>query len=149
VGRKRVVLTLEEIAARKQKYWGPERNAKRRAKYAEDATHRASIIQQVRESYRAKRRQEGRTVREEDCRENIKALPYLGEIREVTAPDGQKFLALTLTVDELANALNRSPQVLYRWMGDGLLPEPLVAARNSRNREQRVYLAPEVGARRP
>jgi hypothetical protein len=49
-------------------------------------------------------------------------------------------------MDEVAVALCRNQQVLYRWVKADLLPPPGFEALNFRNRWQDVYTVPEVRA---
>lgn len=53
---------------------------------------------------------------------------------------------LTFTCDDLARAVSRNPQVIYRWMQAELLPPPIYKAKNHRNRWQEVYTVTEVRA---
>lgn len=131
---------------KKKRWWGPERNAERRKKYREDAEHRENIRKQVREHYVATRLAQGLEVRDDDCRENIGLLSDLGEEREVTLSTGEVVDMLTFTTEELAQAFDRSQQVLYRWVAAGLLPRPAVLAATPSNRNQPVYTHEEAEA---
>lgn len=146
MGRKRKILTPEEQEERKQRWWGADRNARRRERYQQDKQYREKTIQQVREGYRRNRAEDGLDVREDDCIESLPKLPQIGQIREVRITDEQTVRLLTFTVDEVAVALTRNQQVLYRWIKADLLPPPAFEARNFRNRWQAVYTVPEVRA---
>jgi hypothetical protein len=146
MGRKRVELTAEQIEERKQRYWGPERNAQRRERYMTDPAYRENVIQQVRENYRRQREEQGLPVRNEDCRENLGLIPEIAETREIVLPDGRAETRLTLTVDELADVLSRNTQVVYRWMNGGMFPRPAFTAVLHKGRKQGVYLAEEAAA---
>lgn len=145
MGRKRVVLTEEQKAARKAKYWGPDRNAKRRQKYAEDKEHREALIAREREKYRKTREEQGQSVRSEDCRENIGALKHLGALRVARFPDGSEVYTNTLTLEEFGKAIGRDVQVLYRWMGEEMFPRPTLLSRIG-NRDQAVFTETETTA---
>lgn len=144
MGRKKRVLTEAEVEERKQRWWGPERNARRRERYQKDGSYREKAIQQVRESYRRARLNEGLEVREDDCRKNIGLLPQIGQVREVRIDDERRVRRLTFTLDELAQAMCRNTQVVYRWIMTDMLPAPMFEARNQRNRWQSIYLEDEV-----
>jgi len=146
MGRKKKVLSPEELEARKTKWWGPERNARRRERYQKDAEYRAKAIQQARDLYKRERLAEGSEAREEDCRINIPDLPQIGVVRELRVDDEHSVRMLTFTCDDLARAVSRNPQVIYRWMQAELLPTPIYKAKNHRNRWQEVYTVAEVRA---
>lgn len=146
MGRKKRVLTEAEVEERKRRWWGPERNARRRDRYQSDESYREKAIQQVRESYRRARISEGLPVREDDCRKNISLLPQIGQVRDVRIDDDHRVRRLTFTLDELAQSMCRNTQVVYRWIMTGMLPSPMFEARNQRNRWQSVYLEDEVTA---
>lgn len=122
-------MTDQLTEEKKRRYWGPERNAARRKRYQTDAAYRDDVRKQVRESYVARRQQQGLEVREGDCRENVELLPDIGEERLVTLTTGEEVDMLTFTTEELAKALDRSQQVLYRWFGADLFPRPVVLAK--------------------
>lgn len=145
MGRAKKELTPEELEARKLRYWGPERNAQRRERYRQSKEYREKAIQLGRETYRKVREAQGLQVRLEDCREQLPRLGEIGVTRAVLSPDGPVPL-LTFSVDELAVALSRNPQVLYRWMAAGMLPRPVVRAVNDRKRVNAVFLEAEVRA---
>ena len=145
MGRKKVVLTEEQKAARKAKYWGPDRNAKRRQKYAEDKDHREALIAKEREKYRKSREEQGQSVRSEDCRENIGALKHLGALRVARFPDGSEVYRDTVTLEEFGKAIGRDVQVLYRWMGEEMFPRPTLVSRIG-NRDQAVFTDAEATA---
>lgn len=132
--------------ARKAKYWGPERNLRRRERYKADSDHRAHIIAQVQASYRKTRAERGLPVRMDDCRTNLERLPEVAHIRETQLPSGRSQDLLTLTIEELATLLDRNVQLLYRWMNADLLPEPVFFIAGYRGRMQGVYLAEEARA---
>lgn len=148
--RRKQPLTSEEIEKRKQLWWGPTRNARRRERYASDQAYREKAIKQVRETYRRTREAEGASVRQEDCRENLPKLFELGRVRTIRV-SGQQVKdnapkKLTFTLEELAKTLGRNTQVLYRWLSDDMIPAPLYEALNERNRWQGVYTEDEVTA---
>lgn len=146
MGRRKIELTPEQIAERKQRWWGPEHNARRREKYSSDPEYRHKTIQGVRARYLKDRESQGAEVRRDNCLDNLAALPTLGQIRELKNHEGGTTLALTFTKEEMAAALSRHPQVFYRWLQADLLPAPAHEARNPRNRWQAIYTEPEVQA---
>jgi hypothetical protein len=81
MGRRKVELTSGEIEERKRRWWGEERNARRRARYASDPTYRESAIQQVKEAYRRERTRAGKSVRQDNCGVNLDRLVDRGRVR--------------------------------------------------------------------
>ena len=82
----------------------------------------------------------------EDCRKNLPLLEATAQVRAIEQNGVSLGSVKTVTSDELAQALNRDPQVLYRWMGKGMLPRPVFEARNDRNRLQAVFTLDEARA---
>lgn len=80
----------------------------------------------------------------------LPTLPQLGQVRQIRVSGqdvkGRVVKKLTFTLDELATALGRNTQVLYRWLSDDMFPAPLYEALNARNRWQGVYTEDEVRA---
>jgi hypothetical protein len=146
MARKRVVLTPAQIEERKRLYWGPERNAERRRRYREDPAYRAAVQQQVKESYRRARLEAGLPVRDADCRQNIDDLDNIGTERPLRLTNGETVDALTFTTEEMAKALGRNQQVLYRWYAADMFPRPAVLAETPTNRNQPVYTHDEAVA---
>lgn len=138
--------TPEQIAERKARWWGAERNAGRRARYRADSEYRDNAIRQVRASYSRSREAAGLPVRQDDCRENLPLLADIGQVRLVRGVGGNDTRGLCLTTDEMAKALGRNTQVVYRWITEGMLPGPVLVALNGRNRWQAVYNETEVRA---
>jgi hypothetical protein len=139
-------LTPEEMLARKHRWWGAERNARRRERYRQDREYREKTIQTVRSAYWRTRVEEGAPVRQDDCRANLESLNLIGQVRELRAGAQPMVQALTFTMDEAGEALTRNAQVLYRWIMADMLPGPVYEARNHRNRWQAVYTEPELRA---
>jgi hypothetical protein len=130
----------------KKEYWGEERNARRRKRYADDPQYRADVLQRARQTQFQKRREAGMEVREdEDCRDNLGKLGSF-EKRAIHLGETEFGTDRAVTAEDLAMLLNRNPQVLYRWMGTGMLPRPLFEIYNDRNRKQAVYLNDEARA---
>jgi hypothetical protein len=133
--------------SKKDQYWGEERNARRRQRYQEDPAYRQGVLQRARQAQFGTRRAAGFEVSEgEDCRRNIPMLDAAAQTRDIEQDGVALGSAKAVTVDELAQALNRDPQVLYRWMGKGMLPRPVFEARNGRNRLQAVFTLAEARA---
>lgn len=143
MGRKKIELTSEQIQERKQRWWGPERNARRRARYQQDCLFRERTIQTVRGSYRRQKEEHGVTVRQNDCRANLARLHEIGQLRTCSTSSDK---VLTFTIDEIAIALFRNTQVLYRWISSGMVPAPAAEALNGRNRWQTIYTQAEARA---
>jgi hypothetical protein len=146
MGRRKLEYTPEQIMERKQRWWGPDRNARRRERYRQDAQFRAQTVQKVRDKYRKEREDAGAAVRQDDCRTNLDRLHLIGQERELHAGGQPAVQALTFTVDELGEALTRNAQVLYRWISSGMFPTPAFKALNARNRWQAVYTEAEARA---
>jgi gamma-glutamylcyclotransferase (GGCT)/AIG2-like uncharacterized protein YtfP len=141
-GRKRVTPTPAETAERKRRWWGPERNERRRQRYATDESYRQAAIAQVASSYRKKREATGRSPQRRDTQKHLAEIETFASRRFMSGASEQA--ALTLTVEELARFLDRHPQVVRRWISKGLIPPPVATALNSRNRLQRVYTLREA-----
>lgn len=146
MGRNRVILTEAELQARKEKYWGVDRNARRQERYHTDEAYRLVARQHVRNAYRNRRAEEGETVKNDDCRESISKLAEIATERPVYA-SGTATPMLTLTIDEMSVALIRQQSVLYRWINTGLFPTPMIPAFNkAARRMQMVYSVEEAVA---
>ena len=131
--------------SKKDRYWGEERNARRRQRYQDDPTYRAEVLQRARQTQFDTRRAAGFEVSEgEDCRRNLPMLEASAQTRDIEQNGVARGSAKTVTTDELAQALNRDLQVLYRWMAKGMLPRPAFEARNARNRLQAVFTLAEA-----
>lgn len=142
MGRKRKELTPAELEERKQRWWGEERNARRRLRYREDAEYRALTIQQVRLSYHekcARTSKKGR-ISSQPVRSDL--LKQIGQKRLLQG--GKQNFVFTFTIEEVASVLERDAQVIYRWLKSGLLPSPECRALNERNRWQNVYTLGEI-----
>jgi hypothetical protein len=147
MGRKRVVHSPEELEQRRDRYWGDVRNDRRRARYHSDPQYRSAVRQQTRETYRRLREAAGSQVRDDDCSVNIAKLDEIGTARLVHNHRGEPVYPLTtLTVEEMATALNRNQQVLYRWFSNDMFPRPTVRADTHNKRHQMVYTASEAKA---
>jgi len=146
MGRKCMIRTAAEMEALKKRYWGPERNAARRARYHSDQTYRMNAIQQVRESARRAREEAGVDGRAEAYASNLANLASFGQVRQVHLGDNAWMAMLALTWGEFSTALGRNAQVIKRWVRAGMMPGPAVEARNARNRREPVYMLDEARA---
>lgn len=146
MGRPKAELTPEQIAERKQRWWGEERNARRRARYHEDAEYREKTIKAVKTRYRVVRQEQGVEVRDDDASENLAELRMIGQEREVRLREDRIVQELTFTVEEIAKAVDRNPQVIYRWLQNGMLPKAVYEGRNMRNRWHTLYTVHEARA---
>jgi hypothetical protein len=101
-------------------------------------------LQRARTTQFETRRAQGLDVREgENCIASLARLPGF-EQREFTLNGQVVGTGIVVTAEELASLLSRDPQVLYRWMGKGMLPRPVFEAKNERNRAQSVYSGGEA-----
>ena len=137
---------MSDVEDKARRYWGPERNEARRKRYKDDPEYRNKIREQVRDTYRRQRMEQGLPVRTSDCRENIGDLDMIGEERMVVLKSGEEVDMLTFTVAELAKALERSQQVMYRWFTADQFPRPVVQAMVPTNHQQPVYSFEEAKA---
>lgn len=126
MGRHKVYKTPEEIAAQ-QAIYAERHNAKRRAKYREDADYRAIQRRLARET---RRRLSGKT--EQQCREKadqcsaaMRDLRRIGARRQVYVSGEVIGSDVTLTIPEMAKALGlRSAIAVREWIADGRFPSP-------------------------
>ncbi|MFP3433580.1 hypothetical protein SB781_27750 [Paraburkholderia sp. SIMBA_061] len=133
--------------SKKEQYWGEAHNKRRRERYQNDPAYRAEVLQRARQTQFESRRASGFEVREgEDCRRNLPMLDALAKKRGIEQNGVTIGSAKMITSDQLAQVLGRDLQVLYRWMHGGMLPRPLVEARNERNRLQSYYTLDEARA---
>lgn len=141
MGRHKEPRDEDKIEDQKSRWWGEERNKRRRERYHSDPNYREQRRQQARESYR--RRNSARV--DEDCRENLGRLKEVGEYRTVQlAPGAEEQVLLTFNTKELAGLLNRNTNILYRWQSSGVLPKPVVPNRDFGGIP--VFTEPEVRA---
>lgn len=152
MGRRQVELTEEQLKDQKERWFGEERNSRRRAAYANRPEVRTNLIAASRRSYRAKREADGASVRQdEDCRDRLPELASYGQMRDVTL-DGKIVMVRTFRAEEFAQVVGRSLNVVYRWFSRGLAPKPVLrcghAYRDERGRimPAMVYVAAEVEA---
>ncbi len=106
------------------KWWGPDRNTRRRNRYADDKDYRQQAVQSTRDSYR--RRHGGNLMGQEDCRRNIANLSAIGQVRRVVLPSGLTKRMLTFSPQECADVVGRNIHVIYRWWTKELLPTPVL-----------------------
>lgn len=94
------------------------RNAKRRKLYAEDPEVRRKAIESTRGTYRAVN---GGLMDPSTCLDNLDDLGSYGTKRLLRR---EKRVRVTFSIGELAIALNRRPEVVYRWVRSKILPQP-------------------------
>lgn len=109
-------------AERKQKYWGEERNARRREQYATDPERAEAIRQQRRESYA---RRTGK-VPAKTCLGNVGKVPSAGTVMAVHVGKGPFVIGRVFTQTDVAEMLDRQPQVIYRWHQREIFPSPVL-----------------------
>lgn len=95
-----------------------ERNALRRKRYAEDPEVRQRAIESTRETYRVAN---GGLIDPTTCLGNLEDLEKFGTKRRLA---GGKKSRTTFSIGELARAMNRRPEVVYRWVRSNMLPHP-------------------------
>jgi hypothetical protein len=147
-GRKPLNLTPEQKAERKQRWWGPERNLRRRARYRHDPEYREQVLGYVR------RQTNNPTIgtikpptEVTDLRRVMLELPNIGVVRTVIVGD-RTIRMLTFNRQEMAIIMSKSANTLGRWIKEGLFPAPKSRAITSAPGPCRlqVYTAPEVRA---
>lgn len=119
-----------------------KRNERRRLKYSQDPEYRTRLIKSTREGYRKKH---GTLEKPSSCLVNLEDLGAFGTTRKVTVA-GVERRRLTFTTGELANALRRRVEILYRWMRNDMLPVPVHTSSELQNQHGQVYSYQEVRA---
>lgn len=113
-----------------------QRNAERRARYAEDPTYRERIINYERSK---------RSTEPFDCRENIPLLQQLGNVREYHKADSNVITTgLTFTIEEAAKALGRTPKSLYKYYSKDMFPRPQYIVKGPTGLNQEAYTETEM-----
>jgi hypothetical protein len=138
-------------AQRRDPNWWKARNARRRAKYAEDAEYRQRVRETSRDNYRKK------TGRDHfDPTVNIGKVGDYATERTVTLPDGSEDIMAVLTVEDVADVFGRTPLVIRNWYTKGRIPEAALSAKVTFQRDytnktgvkitttKMVYAIPEV-----
>jgi hypothetical protein len=119
-----------DLKARREewsRWWGPDRNTRRRNRYADDPEYRKQAVQATRDSYRRRHpRAGGKLEGQTDCRSNLAKLSEIGQVRRVVLPSGLTKRILTFTPEEVANVVMRNVHVIYRWWTKELLPTPVL-----------------------
>lgn len=146
MGRRKKVFTEAEIAERKARWWGEDRNARRRERYANDPAYREKAVKQVRSNYERTKESKGIPSRSRNCLENLPRLTEIGSIREVQLADERTVRMLTFQVRELGDALERNGAVVGRWISANLMPAPIYKAKLPGGTKAAVYTVNEVRA---
>ena len=68
-------------------------------------------------------------------------LDSIAEDRTILFTTGEEVDMLTLTTEEMARALGRSQQVLYRWYAAGLFPRPAIPWKASEGAQPQYVFA--------
>lgn len=118
--------------------WNPK---VRRKRYKDDPEYRQRAIQSTRRSYRGKF---GR-LDTSTCLDNLGGLGRMGTKRAVDV-GGRTTTRITFTTEELAVALNRRVEVVYRWVRKGIFPTPAFRLCGAHNQHDNVYLYQEARA---
>jgi len=142
MGRPRKVLSQDEIEARKQRWFGQERNARRRQKYAEDKGFRERERSRV---LVANRNPEAVPDRP-DPKEVLANVRARAVRRDVIFPDGTTRKRMVLTTEELAEAIGRKVHILYRWRQVGKWPHGILHIRSRTGNPKQVYSLEEARA---
>jgi len=112
-------MSKEKKKAAVDEEWWIRRNARRRAKYALDASFRKRVNAQNRAEYK-----ESNGVRK-NAALPISSLSDCGNKRNVVGSDGKTSLRVTLSIAEMAHALGGyHTVVLYRWIRTDRFPAP-------------------------
>ncbi|AHC30484.1 hypothetical protein CC53_gp067 [Rhizobium phage vB_RleS_L338C] len=114
-----------------------DRNARRRARYAEDPAYRQSIIERERSK---------RTTVVTDCRENLAHLETFGHVREYHKPNGVVDTGLTFTIEEAASAMGRTPKSLYKYYSKDMFPRPVYTVKGPTGLVQEAYTETQMRA---
>lgn len=141
MGRPKKVLTEAEKEAQKARWFGSERNERRRQKYLED------------KDFREKEKARARVVSREpgppsadNPLTNITRLSSFGTMREVVTPAGETRSMVCMTTQELAKVLFRTVHILYRWRQQGKWPKSVLVTKVEGGTGTDVYSVPEVKA---
>ena len=108
------------LAERKEKYWGPERNAKRREAYSSDP----SYAEKQRTARRASHARSSGKEPNQSCIDNLKLVGTSGALRAIRAGSSAYVIGRVFTQSDAARMLDRQPQVIYRWQQRGIFPPP-------------------------
>ena len=127
-------MTKKKEVSKPNAQWWLERNARRRKRYATDPDYREQQVEKTRGQYRKGRELVVRT----SCLDNLSTIMHFGETRTVTV-DEKEQRRITFTTEELANALNRNVEVIYRWFRKGMFPDPVVKLVDVDNQHGYVY----------
>ena len=96
-----------------------ERNRRRRERYGSDPEYRKKAIESTRSGYRSRNVLVDGTT----CLENLPKLRYLGTDRTVLV-GLEKVRLTTFSIKEIADAINRRPEIIGRWIKKGMFPAP-------------------------
>lgn len=110
--------TSKMPASQTKKWWGA-RNARRRERYAQDATYRAEEIDRSRANYRDRN---GSPATNDISRGNA---GQYGVLRQIGVRPRK---VLTFTIKELAKVLGYNSQIMGRWVRDDRMPAPIFEA---------------------
>jgi hypothetical protein len=113
----------------------------RRKRYQHDAEYRDRAIQSTRRSYRDRHGRQD----ESTCLSNLVNLEGMGTVRGVKI-GGRTYQRVTFTVEELAFAVNRRVEVVYRWIRKDMFPKPTSHTDDLPNQHSKVYRLKEAEA---
>lgn len=103
--------------AQKEKWFGEERNARRRDRYHNDPAYRKQVLERTRKA-RAK-------ARKQIEQQPPVSVTSISQLRLVRAVDHLSEVELKcLTKGQLVKALNISPMTFSRWLSSGVVPRP-------------------------
>ena len=149
MGRKKVVVSAEEQQARRERWFGDDRNKRRRERYASDPEYRRRAIESARKQQRKRLSSEW-----VNCEENYPLVEGMGSMQKVLLPGGRVANMLTYSEQTMARLLGkvregRNPgKSLSPWIRGGKWPEPVyrLLKVNGEPSSFRVYLEKEVRA---
>jgi len=139
MGRRKLNKTPREIERQKKKWFGEERNAKRREKYRKDREYRRKVAMKNRINY-----QVANGVLDSSDLPSFSALSSIGEVRSFDK-GSYTVSELCFTTEELAEALGGyTKHSLYGWQREEQLPRPIYHCHDLTR--QKVYTLPEASA---
>lgn len=138
-----------EIQARREKWFGEDRNKRRRERYHADPEYRRKAIQSARKQQRKRLSSEWT-----NCEENFALVESMGAMQKVLLPGGRIANLLTFSEQTVARLLGKVREgknpgkSLSPWIRAGKWPEPVyrLVKTNGEPSSFRVYLEKEVRA---
>lgn len=142
MGRVKMELSDDQVQERKDRWWGEQRNARRRQRYKDDPEYRERVTRGIHKNLVKKRGIPSTFTHLGKVKDKI---AKYGQVRKVTLPDGSKTDMLVLTTEEVANLFDRDLNAIYRWRNSGKFPEGVMTCVSGKLTVQ-VYSVPEIKA---